>query len=169
MNERPSGNCLHERVALMSPLQVVRGSLLLLAASLLLVGGCRTTDTEEVAPTQPARHVQKLRAPLEYQAVEGTQGLLRQATLYSQSVPSLAATLEVHSILVLPRESVLPTDRETLLEVLTGDVLTIDGGQRKAHPTGDIWLVGKGSRVTLKAKGEIAVLRAISLASKPNR
>lgn len=154
----------------MSPLQIVRGSLLLIAGSLLLVGGCGTTDTEEeVAPAEPARHVQKLRPPLEYQAVEGTQGLLRQATLYSQNVPPLAATIEVRSILVSPRESVLPTDRETLLEVLTGDVLTIDGSQRKAHPTGDIWLVGKGSRVTLKAKGEIAVLRAISLASKPNR
>jgi len=108
----------------MNPLQIVRGSLLLIAGSLLLVGGCGTTDTEEeVAPAEPARHVQKLRPPLEYQAVEGTQGLLRQATLYSQNVPSLAATLEVLSILVPPRESVLPTDRETLLEVLTGDVL----------------------------------------------
>ncbi len=141
-----------------------------IAEGRVLLAGCATIESdEELAPPEPARHAQKLRPPLEYQAVEGTQGALRQATLYSQKVPSLAATLEVRSILLLPRESVFPTDRETLLEVLTGDALTVNGNERKAHPTGDIWLVGKGSRVTLKAKGEITVLRAISLAPKPSR
>ncbi len=154
----------------MSSFLISHRTLLLFAGALLLLAGCASTESdEEVAPTEPARHAQKLRAPLDYRAVEGTQGALRQATLYSQNVPSLAANLEVRSILLLPRDSVFPTDRETLLEVLAGDVLTFNGVDRKAHPTGDIWLVGKGSRVTLKAKGEIAVLRAISLNPKPNR
>ncbi len=153
----------------MSSSRIAQRSLLLLAGGLLLLSGCATTESdEEEAPAEPARHAQKLHAPLEYKVVEGTQGALRQASLYSQKVPSLAANLEVRSILVLPRESVFPADRETLLEVLSGDVLTISGDERKAHPTGDIWLVGKGSRVTLKAKGEIAVLRAISLNPKPS-
>jgi hypothetical protein len=153
----------------MSSSPIAQRSVLLFAGALLLVAGCGTKESdEEEAPAEPARHAQKLRAPLEYQAVEGTQGALRQAALYSQKVPSLAANLEVRSIILLPRDSVFPADRETLLEVLTGDVLTVNGDERKAHPTGDIWLVGKGSRVTLKAKGEIAVLRAISLNLKPS-
>jgi hypothetical protein len=147
-------------------------SLFLFAGTLLLLllAGCRSTENdEEEAPVEPARHAQKLRPPLEYQAVEGSQGGLRQATLYSQKVSSLGTSLEVRSMILLPRDSRLPADRETLLEVLTGDVLTVNGDERKAHPTGDIWLVAKGSRVTLKAKGEIAILRAISLAPKPGR
>ena len=135
-----------------------------------MVAGCARTEVdEEVAPQEAARHAQKLRLPLEYRAVEGTNGALRQAVLFSQKVPALATDLEVRSMLVLARESALPTDRETLLEVRAGEVWTISGDERKAHPTGDIWLVGKGSHVTLKAKGEMAVLRTISLASKPGR
>jgi hypothetical protein len=154
----------------MSSSQISLRSLLLLAGMLLLLAGCATTESdEEVAPAEPARHAQKLRAPLEYQAVEGTQGALRQASLYSQRVSSLASNLEVRSMILLPRDTVYPVDRETLLEVLTGGVLTVTGDERKAHPTGDIWLVAKGSRVILKAKGEIAVLRAMSLAPKTSR
>jgi hypothetical protein len=153
----------------MSFSRIARRSLLPFAGILLFSAGCATTENdEEQAPSEPARHAQKLRAPLEYQPVEGTQGVLRQAALYSQKVPSLNANLEVRSILLLPRESAFPADRETLLEVLAGDVLAVNGEERKAHPTGDIWLVGKGARVTLKAKGEIAVLRAISLNTKLN-
>jgi hypothetical protein len=150
--------------------RIAQKSLSLFAGAFLLLAGCATTESDEdEPPVEPARHAQKLRAPLEYQPVEGSQGALRQATLYSQRVSSLATNLEVRSIILLPRGFSLPTDRETLLEVLTGEVLTVNGDERKAHPTGDIWLVGKGSRVTLKAKGEIAVLRSISLNPKPSR
>lgn len=154
----------------MSSSRKLQKALLLFVGALLLAAGCARTEVdEEVAPTEPARHAQKLRPQLEYRAVEGTNGALRQAVLYSQKVPSLATELEVRSMLLLPREVALPSDRETLVEVRAGEVWTISGDDRKAHPTGDIWLVGKGSHVTLKAKGEIAVLRAISLASKPSR
>ena len=154
----------------MSSSRIVQKLALLFAGVLLLLAGCaRMESDEDIAPTEPVRRAQKLRATVEYRAVEGTQGGLRQATLYSQKVPALATSLEVRSILVLPHESALPADRETLLEVLTGDVWTASGDEKKAHPTGDIWLVGKGSHVTLKAKGEMAVVRAISLASKPGR
>jgi hypothetical protein len=143
--------------------------LLLFASALLLFGGCARTEVDEEAPTEPVRHAQKLRPPAEYRAVEGTQGALRQAVLYSQNVPALATQLEVRSMLLLPREVTLPSDRETLVEVRAGEVWSVSGDERKAHPTGDLWLVGKGSHVMLKAKGEIAVLRTISLASKPAR
>jgi hypothetical protein len=155
----------------MSSSQISLRSLLLAACALLLLAGCATPESDEAeAPAEPTRHAQKLRPPLEYQAVEGTQRALRQATLYSQKVPSLASNLEVRSMILLPRDAVYSADRETLFEVLAGDVLTVTGvgDKRKAHSTGDIWLVAKGSRVIFKAKGEIAVLRAISLASKPS-
>ena len=141
----------------------------LFGVALLFIAGCGRTEVDEEAPAEPVRHAQKLRPPLEYHAVEGTQGALRQAVLYSQKVPALATDLEVRSMLLLPREVTLPTDRETLVEVRAGEIWASTGGERKAHPTGDIWLVAKGSHVTLKAKGEIAVLRSILLASKPSR
>lgn len=153
----------------MKSLRMVQRVLLLFGGALLSFSGCARTEVDEEAPQEPTRHAQKLRPPLEYRTVEGTQGALRQAVLYSQKVPALATDLEVRSMLVLPRESVLPADREVLVEVRAGEVWTLSGDQQKAHPIGDIWLVGKGSHVTLKAKGEMAVVRAISLASKPGR
>jgi hypothetical protein len=144
--------------------------LLLFSAALLVLAGCRKTDVdEEGVPTEPVRHAQKLRPPLEYRSVEGTSGALRQAVLFSQSVPALASELEVSSMSLLPREVSFPADRETLLEVRAGEVTTIDGNDRKDHPTGDMWLVRKGSQLKVKAKGEIAVLRSISLSAKPSR
>jgi hypothetical protein len=131
--------------------RTVQSVLLLFGSALLLFAGCARTEVDEEAPQEPVRHAQKLRPPLEYRAIEGTQGALRQAVLYSQKVPALA------------------TDLEALVEVRAGEVWTVSGAERKAHPSGDIWLVGKGSHVTLKAKGEMAVVRAISLASKPGR
>jgi len=147
--------------------------LLLLTCALLLLAGCNSAteegDDEAETPVEPARHAQLLREPLRYQAVEGTQGALRQATLYSQKVPSLGSEVEIRSLLLLPRETVYAADREALVEVLTGEVWTGTGKERKAHPTGDIWLIPKGSRATLKSKGEIAVLRTISLIPKPDK
>jgi hypothetical protein len=67
---------------------------------------------------------------------------------------------------MLPKRSAISADRETLYEVLRGEVVSESGEERKTHGTGDLWIVGKGARVTLKAKGEIAVLRAIALAGK---
>ena len=130
---------------------------------LSLATGCSSNE-EEPNPTEQARPMPKLRAPLEYQNVGEAKGGLRRAMLYSQKVPSLTSSMEVHSLLLLPREVSLPTDREALYETRAGTVLAIAGEERKVHPTGDIWLVSKGSHVTLKAQGEIAVLRAISLA-----
>lgn len=161
---------LQEReVPVVKSWRIMQRVLLLCVSALLSFSGCARTEVDEEAPQEPTSHAQKLRPPLEYHTVEGTQGALREAVLYSQRVPALATDLEVRSILVLPRESVLPADRETLVEVRAGEVWTLSGDQRKAHPTGDIWLVAKGSHVTLKAKGEMAVVRAISLASKPRR
>lgn len=143
---------------------------LLLAVALLLLAGCAKTEVdEEVEPSEPVRHPQKLRPALEYRPVEGTNGALRQAVLFSQKVPALANDIEIRSMLLLPREVAFPADREALVEVRAGEVTAIDGKERKDHPTGDMWLVARGSHVTVKAKGEIAVLRAISLTSKPIR
>jgi hypothetical protein len=67
---------------------------------------------------------------------------------------------------MLPKRSAISADRETLYEVLRGEVVSESGEERKTHGIGDLWIVNKGARVTLKAKGEIAVLRAIALAGK---
>lgn len=154
----------------MRPSRILHGTLLC-GVALLLLAGCQgkepvETAEDEEAPSLPARGEQKLRVAPEYKAVEGTEGALRQATLFAQKVPSLGAALEVRSVLLLPKKSALPADRETLYEVLRGEVVSESGEERKTHGTGDLWIVNKGARVTLKAKGEIAVLRAIALAGK---
>ena len=137
--------------------------ILIFAVFLSFISGCSKNE-EEPNPPEQARVAPKLRAPLEYPSFGETKGVLRRAMLFSQKVPSLTSVMEMHSLLLLPREATLPTDRETLYEVRAGTVLAISGDERKSHPTGDIWLVSKGSHVTLKSQGEIAVLRAISLA-----
>lgn len=144
---------------------------LLLGAGLLWMVGCGAKESsetaeDEAAPSLPARGAQKPRVAPEYKTVEGTEGGIRQATLYKQKVPSLDSTLEIRSLLVLPKKSALLTDRETLYEVLRGEVESESGDERKPHGTGDLWMVSKGVRVTLKAKGEIAVLRTISVSGK---
>jgi len=154
----------------MRPSRILRGALLC-GVALILLAGCQAKEPLETAedseaPSLPARGEQKLRVAPEYKAVEGTEGALRQTTLFTQKVPSLGAALEVRSLLLLPKKSALPADRETLYEVLRGEVVSESGEERKTHGTGDLWLVNKGARVTLKAKGEIAVLRAIALAGK---
>lgn len=157
-------------VETMKPSRVL-GVVLLCGVGLLLMVGCGAKESaetaeDEEAPSLPARGEQKLRVAPEYKTVEGTEGALRQATLYSQKLPSLGSTLEVRSVLLLPKKSALPADRETLYEVLAGEVESESGDERKSHGTGDLWMVSKGARVTLRAKGEIAVLRAIAVSGK---
>jgi hypothetical protein len=149
----------------MSAQRLFRMTQVLVPAMALLFAASCSNNEEEPNPPETARPAPKLRAPLEYKDVGETKGALRRATLFSQKVGALAAPLEVHSLLLLPREVALPTERETLYEVRAGTVMAITGEEKKSHPTGDIWLVGKGAHVTLKAQGEIAVLRAISLAA----
>jgi hypothetical protein len=144
---------------------------LLCSAGLIGVAACGTresaeTGQDEDAPGAPARPAQRLRAPLEYGTVEGSDGALRQAILYSQKLPSLGSTLEIRSMLLLTKRAALPADRETLYEVLAGEVESEGDGGRKSHATGDLWMVAKGARVTVKAKGEMAVLRAIAAPGK---
>ncbi len=116
------------------------------------------------AAQETARATRKLRTAPEYKVIEGSEGSLRQATLYAEEVPALSAAIEIRSIVVLSKKSLLPTERETLYEVLTGQLISETGGERKTHNVGDLWMVNRGERVTLQAKGEVAVLRAIALA-----
>jgi hypothetical protein len=152
------------------------------SAGLLLTIGCTHESTEsgqdEPAPTGaaaavtapagtlPAAAAQKLRVAPEYKVVEGTEGALRQATLYAQKVPSLGMMLEVRSLVLLPKKTSLPADRETLYEVITGAVESENGEEHTSHRTGDLWMVSPNARVTVKAQGEIAVLRAIAVSGK---
>jgi len=154
----------------MRPSRILHGAMLC-GVAVLLLGGCQAKEPveaaeDEEAPNLPARGEQKLHRAPEYKSVEGTEGALRQATLFTHKVPTLGAALEVRSVLLLPNKTALPTDRETLYEVLRGEVVSESGEERKMHGAGDLWIVSKGARVTLKAKGEIAVLRAIALAGK---
>jgi hypothetical protein len=138
----------------------------------LLLFGCQAREAtepteDEAAPALPARSAHKLRSPPEYAAVSGTEGRLRRATLFSQKVPTLGAAIEVHSLTVLPKQPVLlPADRESLYEVLGGEVESESGGERKLHRAGDLWLVEAGAHVSVRARGELAVLRAIVLSGK---
>jgi hypothetical protein len=143
----------------------------LAVVGLLTIAGCGAGNTgetgqDEEAPGLPARPVQKLRVAPEYRAVEGTEGALRQATLYSQKLPTVGATFEVRSVVLSPRMSPLPADRETLYEVLAGQVESQSGGERQLHSIGNLWMVSPGERWTVKAKGEVAVLRAIVISAK---
>jgi hypothetical protein len=140
------------------------------SAGLLLTIGCTHESTEsaqdEPAPSLPAAAAQKLRVAPEYKVVEGTEGALRQATLYAQKVPSLGMMLEVRSLVLLPKKTSLPADRETLYEVITGAVESENGEEHTSHRTGDLWMVSPNARMTVKAQGEIAVLRAIAVSGK---
>ena len=118
------------------------------------------------AGTLPAAAAQKLRVAPEYKVVEGTEGALRQATLYAQKVRSLGMMLEVRSLVLLPKKTSMPADRETLYEVITGAVESENGEEHTSHRTGDLWMVSPNARVTVKAQGEIAVLRAIAVSGK---
>jgi hypothetical protein len=92
----------------------------------------------------PARPAQKLRIAPEYRVVEGTEGALRQATLFSQKAPTVRATFEVRSIVLSPRMSPLPADRETLYEVLAGQVESQNGDEHQSHSIGNLWMVSAG-------------------------
>ena len=131
-----------------------------------LVLGCTAQNPieagqDEDAPNLPARSVHKLREPPHYTAIAGTEGALREATLFSFKPSSLATTLEVHSLVVNAKGSELSSDRETLYEVVSGTVEAGSGDQRRLHKTGDLWLAPPG-KLTLRAKGELAALRAIA-------
>ena len=145
--------------------------LITLSSLALFLWGCGTHEAEEPAadeeaPALPTRSQQALRAAPEYKMVEGTEGALKQATLFTQKVPAANAALEVRSVLLLPKTAALRTDRDALYEVVAGEVISQDGEEKKTHRTGDLWIVPKGAKTTLKAKGEIAVLRTITVAGK---
>ena len=146
-------------------------SVALTCGAALLLFGCEAREDsepaqDEAAPTMPTRGAHELRKPPEYVAV-GSEGHLRQATLFSQSVPTLGAVVEVHSLVVLPKRSaLLPSDRQSLYEVLGGQVESENGSERKVYRTGDVWMVNAGERVSVRAKGELAVLRAIVIFGK---
>jgi len=138
----------------------------------LLLLGCQAREAaepaqDEAAPTLPLRTAHKLRSPPEYVAVTGTEGRLRRATVFSEKVPTVGAAIEVHSLVVLPKRPVLlPSDRQSLYEVVSGEVDSDTGSERTVHRTGDLWMVDTGARVSVRAKGELAVLRAIVVSGK---
>ena len=118
---------------------------------------------DEAAPNLPARSERQLREAPQYVVVSGTQGALRQATLFVFKSPSVASTFEVRSLAVTAKGAELSSDRETLYEVLSGEVEAGSANARRLHRTGDLWLVDPKISVVLRARGEIAVLRAITV------
>src|SRR5713101_3166930 len=73
----------------------------------------------------------------------------------SHRISTEIPTASTHTAIVLsPRMSPLPADRETLYEVLAGQVESQNGDEHQSHSIGNLWMVSSGERWTVKAKGE---------------
>lgn len=133
----------------------------LLVSVLCVVNGCASKE-----PTPPAapRPAQILRPAPAFSVVKGAEDAMRAATVFVERLPSLSAHLDIRTVVVRPVENVVfQPEQEVLLEVRSGELVTVIDGDRKERHPGDMWLVSPGSRVSLKVLGELTVLRAIYL------
>ena len=133
------------------------------AAISVLGMSCAQKELEPTPPEQ-VRPATVMRPAPEFKAVKGSAEAVQEAGLTSQPLPQLRSHLEIRTILVRGGQPVgLPVDYEGILELRTGSAATITDGKRQPHQPGEMWQVQKGSRVTVQASGELAVLRAIYL------
>jgi len=129
----------------------------------LLSGGCTQREVEPTPP-EPVRPAAVMRPETQSKPIKGAEQGARETTLVTQTLPQLHSHLEIRTIQVLAGEPVsLPVEYEGVLEVRAGSVATIVDGKSQPRARGAMWQVTKGSPVTLKASGEVAVLRAIYL------
>lgn len=93
-------------------------------------------------------------------APEGTQ----EASLFTHPLPQVHSRLEIRTIVVPGGKLVsFVAENEGIFELRTGSVETVSEGKTEKRQPGEIWQAAKGSRVTLHASGELAVVRAIYL------
>jgi hypothetical protein len=96
-----------------------------------------------------------------FQPVAGNE-VVRQAMLTSHALPELKSHLEIRTILVRAGDPVsLTAEHEGVFELRTGDLASVEDGKLRPMRRGEMWQVNRGAKVTLKASGEVAVVRAI--------
>src|SRR5262249_4326849 len=129
----------------------------------LLCASCARKEAEPTPP-EPVRPVQAPRPEPQFKPAKATGEAVQEAGLVNQNLPQLRSHLEIRTVVVRAGEPVsLPVENEGVLELRVGSLATVIDGQRQQHQRGEMWQVAKGSRVTLQAFGEMAVLRAIYL------
>ena len=137
------------------------------AVIVLAIAGC-TGRNLEPTPRDPVRPPAVVRPAPELRPVDGTEGVARETTLLVLPLQSMGARLEVRTISINQTDSVaLPTQSEAALEVRSGDVETVVDGARQSRYVGEMFMVGAGSRLTIRVIGEQAVLRGVYLVRVP--
>jgi hypothetical protein len=82
--------------------------------------------------------------------------------LLSHSLPEIKSHLEIRTILVQAGEPIsLTAEHDGVFELRTGDLALMEDGKPRPMRRGEMWQVNRGAKVTLKASGEVAVVRAI--------
>jgi len=82
--------------------------------------------------------------------------------LISHPLPEFKSHLDIRTILVRAGDPVpLIPEHDGVFELRTGDLALIEDGKPKPMRRGEMWQVSRGTKVTLKASGEVAVVRAI--------
>ena len=131
-------------------------------AILLGAAGC-TRKQVEPTPAEVERPAVTRHAPPVFQPVEGNERV-RQAMLMSHPLPQLKSHLDIRTILVQAGDPVsLTPEHDGVFELRTGDLALIGDGKPRPMGRGEMWQVNRGAKVTLKASGEVAVIRAIYL------
>jgi hypothetical protein len=142
-------------------MKISRCARLLCSVWVMALGGCRS---KEPTPRELPRAPGPRRPPPQYLPVRGAVGPISQALLFADSLKVIGGRLEIRSLPVVRSDStVLPLDYETVLELRSGELVTVIGGKSQKRVPGDMWLAPRGSRITLRVLGEHAVLRAITL------
>jgi hypothetical protein len=137
--------------------------LILICAVCAAYLGCARREAEPTPP-EPVRPASVARPALAFNPVPGAAENVKEAVLTSQSLPSLQSQLEIRTIIVQGGQQIsLPVPNEGIYEVRAGSLAVIENGQTQKRDRGDIWQVAKGSRVTVQAYDELAVIRAIYL------
>lgn len=148
---------------------ISRKAALLLAGIFLLAHLARTQQhRRESADLEPPKQAQAARVAQQFRQIAGAPEGAQQASLFTLALPQVHARLEIRSILVPGGKPVsFVTENEGIFELRTGSVATVSEGKTEKRQPGEIWQAAKGSRVTLHASGELAVVRIIYLAAGP--
>lgn len=122
--------------------------------------GCTRTQVEPT-PAEVERPIATRHAPPVFQPVAGNKRV-HQAMLMSHSLPEIKSHLEIRTILVQAGDPIsLTAEHDGVFELRTGDLALMEDGKPRPMRRGEMWQVNRGAKVTLKASGEVAVLRAI--------
>jgi hypothetical protein len=124
------------------------------------LAGCNTA-TRELEPTPPERtDIKQIARPIAArEAVPGSNA--RTALLFTQSIPGLAARVEVREYYIREGNelSIVPPS-EALFEVRSGKFEVTAPRLKGEHTTGTTWTATPDERVIVRTTSEMAILRA---------